>query len=98
MMFGYGYGHGGGWPVWAAGLTWLGMIAVAGLVIWAVYAAVSGASRRRADGPGQDAVDPGQILAERLARGEIDAAEYQRLLEVLATGRTQRPADAGSRT
>jgi hypothetical protein len=94
----YGFGHGSGWPVWAAALTWAGMIAVAGLVSWALYIALAGASRRGARRPGPDAAGPGQILDERLARGEIDAAEYQRLADVLAAGRTQRPAGTGSRT
>jgi uncharacterized membrane protein len=94
----YGFGQGGGWPSWAAALAWAGMIAVAGLVTWALYIAVAGASRRSAGRPGPDAAGPGQILDERLARGEIDSGEYQRLREVLAAGRTQRPASAGGRS
>jgi CsoR family transcriptional regulator, copper-sensing transcriptional repressor len=79
MMFWYG----GGWAWWQAGLMWLAMIAFWALLIWAVYALVTGIARR----PGQAAsVDvqrqPGdarRILDERLARGEIDAEEYRRL-------------------
>jgi uncharacterized membrane protein len=94
MMFGSGHG---GWPVWEAALMWLGMIAVAGLFSWAVYAVAGSASRRRGNGPGENAVGPGRILAERLARGEINADEYKRLQEALAAGSTQRPARAASR-
>jgi putative membrane protein len=97
MMYGYGYGHGSGWPVWADALMWLGMIALVGLLIWAVYAVARRASRRRGDAPGANASGPGRILDERLARGEIDAGEYARLREALASGSPQRPADAGSR-
>jgi putative membrane protein len=95
MMF--GYGHAGGWPIWGVALMWVGMLAVAGLLIRAVYAAVGSASRRRGDGPGKDAAAPDRILGERLARGEINADEYTRLREALASGSTQRSADAASR-
>jgi hypothetical protein len=47
------YGHGGGWTVWDDGLMWLGMIAVVGLLIWAVYVVAGSASRRRGNGPGE---------------------------------------------
>jgi putative membrane protein len=93
----YGYGHGDGWPVWAAALTWLGMIAVAGLVVWALYIAFASVSRRSPGRQSPDAADPGQILAGRLARGEIGPDEYQRLREGLASGRNQRPVDASRR-
>jgi putative membrane protein len=96
MMFGYGYGS--GWPVWGLALMWFVMIAFAGLLIWGVYALTAGPSRRRGDGPGKDIADPGQILDERLARGEIDTNEYAQLREALLSGSTQRPAGAGSRS
>jgi putative membrane protein len=95
MMYGYGYGS--GWPFWADALMWLGMIALLGLLIWAVRAFAGSASRRRSDASGARASGPGQILDERLARGEIDAGEYARLRETLASGSPQRPADSGSR-
>ena len=35
MMFGYG----GSWPFWETGLvTWLGMIAILGLLVWGICA------------------------------------------------------------
>jgi uncharacterized membrane protein len=83
MMFGYGYGA--GWPVWGIALMWLGMIAVIGLIVWAVYGATRSSSPRRGNRPGEDAAAPGPILDERLARGDIDAEEHARLREALAS-------------
>jgi hypothetical protein len=36
MMLGYG-GAGGGWPVWAVALMWIGMLAFLGVLIWIGY-------------------------------------------------------------
>jgi putative membrane protein len=83
MMFGYGYGA--SWPVWGIALMWLGMIAVIGLIIWAVYGATRSSSQRGGSGPGEDAAAPGRILDERLARGDIDTEEHARLREALAS-------------
>jgi len=67
-----------GWGVWLV-LT-LVMIAFWGFVIWAVATlvrtGVEAAPRRRS---------PEGILAERLARGEIDEHEYRRALDKLPT-------------
>lgn len=95
MMFGYG-GGGGGWPVWEVALMWIGMIAFLGLLIWAGYALVAGSSRRRGGEPGQGTGSPRGILDERLARGEIDTAEYQRLLRMIAAGGDHAPAGTRS--
>ena len=86
---------GGGWAWWQAGLMWIAMIAFLSLLIWAVYALVTAATRR-----GDNAVRGGQqpggdargILDERLARGEIDTEEYRRLREVLDGGPGRSPA------
>ena len=78
MMFWYG-SH---WVFWQVGLAWIGMIAFWGLLIWAVYALVTSATRRPDhDHRGDEAR---RILDQRLARGEIDADEYQRLRALLA--------------
>jgi putative membrane protein len=95
MMFWYG----GGWAWWQAGLMWVAMIAFWGLLIWAIYALVTGATRRpgsrgRGEEPRGD--DARRILDERLARGEIDTGEYRRLRDVLASRENRSPA--GSRS
>jgi uncharacterized membrane protein len=91
MMFGYG-GAGGGWPVWAVVLVWIGMLAFLGVLIWVGYTLMTNASRgsreqRRGDQGAHErrnGADARGVLDERLARGEIDAAEYQRLRSLIA--------------
>jgi putative membrane protein len=95
MMFWYG----GGWAWWQAGLMWVGMIAFWGLMIWAIYALVTSVTRR--PGPGhrdgeQHGGDARRILDERLARGEIDADEYRRLRDALASSDDRSTAGSGS--
>lgn len=94
MMFWYG----GGWPWWGAALMWIGMVAFWGLVIWGIWALVTSATRR--PGPQQrDEEHPGgarRILDERLARGEIDDAEYGRLRDLMAADGDGRRAAAGT--
>jgi uncharacterized membrane protein len=66
--------NGGGWAWWQAGLMWIAMIAFWGLLIWGIYALVTGAARRacQPEGGGQHGRDEARsILDERLARGEI---------------------------
>ncbi|MDQ2874587.1 MAG: SHOCT domain-containing protein [Actinomycetota bacterium] len=80
--------------MWAVALMWVGMLVVLGLLIWAGYALATGSSRRRSSEPGGD-TGRARLLDERLARGEIDAAEYQGLLHLSAAG--DDPALAGAR-
>jgi putative membrane protein len=92
MMFWYG-SH---LMFWQASLMWVGMIAFWGLLIWGVYTLVASATRR----PDREhrGSDARRMLDERLARGEIDTAEYQRLRDLIGTSDDRRaPADAGSR-
>lgn len=91
MMFWYG-AH---WMFWQSALAWAGMIIFWGIVIWGVYALVSN-SRRSADRDRPDR-DPRRILDERLARGEIDEAEYKRLRDLLSSSDHRSPADSGAR-
>jgi uncharacterized membrane protein len=90
MMFWYG-SH---LMFWQAALMWTMMVAFLGLVIWAIYA-IFGRNTRR---PGDEhhGADARRILDERLARGEIDTAEYQRLRDLIGAGSHRAPADAGS--
>jgi hypothetical protein len=45
MMFGYGEA-GGGWPVWAVVLMWIGILAFLGVLTWVGYALMTSADRR----------------------------------------------------
>lgn len=76
--------NGGHWAFWQMGLMWVGMIAFWGLLIWGVYALVTSATRKPDQRSGPDQAQC--ILDERLARGEIDADEYQRLRDVISSG------------
>jgi len=96
MMVGYGVG----WPFWEVGLMWVGMIAFWGLLIWAVYALITGATRRRGpEAPGEEhrGDDARRILDQRLARGEIDTDDYRRLRDALADPSRQSHSGAGNR-
>lgn len=91
MMFWYG-NH---WAFWQMGLGWIGMIVFWGLLIWGAYALITNATRQS---PSKDhGDDPRRILDQRLARGEIDAEEYQRLRDLLTSDTHQVPT-GGSRT
>jgi len=95
MMFWYG----GGWAWWQAGLMWVGMITFWGLLIWAIYAMVTSASRRPGAGPQDEEQrndDAQRILNERLARGEIDTEEYRQLRDALTSGEDRSIAGSGS--
>ncbi len=83
--------NGGGWPFWEAGLMWIGMIAFWGLLIWAIYALVTSTVRKPDSTPEGDTA--ARILDGRLAKGEIDTAEYQHLTDVMAASH----AGAGGR-
>ena len=90
MMFWYG-GH---WAWWQGGLMWIGMIVFWGLLIWGVYALITNLTRKPTDTDhDSDAV---RILDQRLARGEIDAGEYQRLRDLITADDHHTPAGSGS--
>jgi len=91
--------YGGHWPFWEVALMWVGMIAFWALLIWAIYALITSATRRPgARAPGDEhGGDPARrILDERLARGEIDTDEYLRLRDVLESGDDRSRAGRGS--
>lgn len=86
-MYG-GYGHNGdwGWGGWL--LMSLTMLAFLALVAWGVFLVWRSTTHpHRADerqGP-TGRPSPQEILAERFARGEIDAEEYRQRLEALGS-------------
>jgi putative membrane protein len=87
-----------GWAWWQASLMWLAMIAFVALLIWLVYALLTGAigrTQQPARGQEQHGDDARRILDERLARGEIDIEEHKRLRDVVA-GRDQSRSGTGS--
>jgi uncharacterized membrane protein len=98
MMF--GYGGAGGWPVWAVALMWIGMLTLLGVLIWIGYTLMTRQhQQRRGDQGAQErrsGADARRVLDERLARGDIDAAEYQKLRGLIAAGDDQAPAGAAS--
>lgn len=66
-------------------LFWVGLLA---LIVWAVIR-LSQRQSREGDPPPEER-SPEKILSERFARGEIDAEEYERSLQVLRRGRGER--------
>ena len=89
MMFWYG-GH---WAFWQASLMWLGMIVFWVLLAWAIYALVSAA--RKPPRGDHDSGGARRVLDQRLARGEIDEAEYRRLRDLIGSVDQHEPAGAG---
>jgi len=81
MMYWGGGGPGAGWGIFMSVVMlafWGGII---GLLVYAVRQIVQGHPEHR------NSVDPKQILAERLARGEINEDEYRSRLELLTSNR-----------
>ena len=73
-------GGGWGWSGWL--FMTLTMLVFWGAIAWIVVTLVRRSSGSRGAAPSAE-----QILAERFARGEIDAEEYRRRLETLRSGR-----------
>jgi uncharacterized membrane protein len=73
MMF----GNGSHWVLWQLAVMWAGMTLVLVLVVWAVCSPIASATRRTERGARD--LDVRLILDQRLAAGEIDDAEYDRL-------------------
>jgi putative membrane protein len=73
-LLNWGSGHSGWWPIWP--LFWAALI---GLAVWLIL------RRRRDDRRGP--LDPArEILAERFAKGELNAEEYRARLDDLQRG------------
>ncbi len=83
MMYGFDNGPGqvmggfGSWWLLVPILFWGGLLALTG---WAI-ARIFPKGRSGGDGPRRDNAE--EVLRERFARGEVDAEEYERSLEVL---------------
>ncbi len=83
------YGHHGdwGWGGWL--LMSITMLAFLALVAWGVFLVWRSTTHQDRADQGTRSGDrhtPQEILAERFARGEIDAEEYRARLEVLGPG------------
>src|SRR5690242_6421770 len=79
-------GNGAQWWEWLTGA--FVMLAFWGAIVWAVWYSIASTRRgnnreleRLSSPAGRVGNDSKRILDERLARGEIDAEEYQRLRE-----------------
>jgi len=68
-----------GWAGWC--LVLITLVVVVGGVAWAVAAARAGASPQPLDNP-----DSYELLARRLARGQITEAEYERQRDLISHG------------
>lgn len=75
----YWDGNGGGWAV---GMVIL-MILFWGSIVAALWVGVRALSNRPRQAGSMDRQNPRDILAERLARGEIEPEEFQHRLEML---------------
>ena len=83
------YGNDGwGWGAWLG--MGLGMLAFTALVVWAVVMLMRGRTSADEIAPPPSAED---VLARRLAEGQIDPAEYQERLAAL-DGSTKAPASS----
>jgi len=106
-MMGDGYDGGGSWMMWVfGGLMMIGILALIGLVAWAIVTAATRAHSGPATGSATaDAGGRGrtrQLLDERYARGEMTTDEYTERLHtlglLLATAQSApRPATRWSR-
>ena len=84
------WGDSGGWSWWWMLPMMMFWLVLAGAVIWGVVAVVrSGTSSDQAALPSAE-----DILNERFARGEIDAAEYRERIDALHSARRTVTHDA----
>jgi putative membrane protein len=68
---------------WGWFLGFLGMVVFWGLIVWAIWYVVAGATRRGEHAPARGELDAKRILDERLARGEISPQEYEHLRDLM---------------
>jgi putative membrane protein len=68
------------------------VLLVLGVVVWAIIKVVHDWQNRIGLDRREDSAE--ETLRQRFARGEIDAEEYERSLEVLRSGRISEKSDA----
>jgi putative membrane protein len=68
------------------------VLLVLGVVVWAIIKVVPDWQNRIGLDRREDSAE--ETLRQRFARGEIDAEEYERSLEVLRSGRISEKSDA----
>ena len=83
--------YGAHWMFWQSALAWVGTLVFWGLLIWGVYMLIT--RTRRIDDRFRPGGDARRILDQRLARGEIDEAEYRRLRDLIESGDRQDRTD-----
>ena len=83
-MWGYGMNYGMGWWMW--GLMALGTVGFWVVVAYVVRAVIQGrpAAPNPTSAGASTGSEPLRLLDERLARGEVDAEEYQRIRNLLS--------------
>jgi uncharacterized membrane protein len=77
-----GFGYGGHGQFWQSSLVLLGILILSALIVWAFYRLMSWTAR--AARANQTGLGARIILDQRLAKGEIDATEFQRLRELIS--------------
>lgn len=81
-----GHGGWGGW--WWPGVVLMAVFMVIFVLVMVRMMRGTGMCGFRMGGSGRHATDDAErVLADRLARGEIDVDEYKRLQEVIGTSR-----------
>jgi putative membrane protein len=88
MMWGYGYGWGG--ALWMS-LSMLLGLALVGLAVWVLVRWLGG--RPTAPGPSADVPSAIEVVQQRYARGEMDAATYEDMRRRLAESVGERERD-----
>ena len=78
-MMGWSGGH---WAFWQAGMMWAGATLLWGLLIVGIIVLIRFSRRPQQD---DRMSDVRSILDERLARGEIDPQEHQRILDLISS-------------
>ncbi len=72
----------GGWSWWGWLVMSLVMVGFWAAVAWLIVTVIRGGNRHGSSAAGASPTDSAErILAERFARGEIDAAEYHQRLD-----------------